>query len=262
MTKAQATRNNDPTRNMARPAVIIAAVRSGGTFLSHCLSNHRQIFCTRGEPLHYRSVFYAGDPAAFMDIDRRNLLGVLLNQTGYEVSMCKTTYMQALDAQVWAWLVKRQPRVIWLRRENRIRQAVSLLINKAARRGEVKHPQHAFRKRRAASVTLDPVVVLKAARGLCAVDQRVAGQIAQIEHVYRVTYAQIVGGEGAEARELPEKTTGELCGFLGVRYEALGCDLVRTNAHPLREVLSNWNEMEPAIRNSEFAGTLEDEWTS
>ena len=49
---------NDETKYLARPAVLIASVRSGGTFLAHCLSNHPQIFCDRGESLHYRSLWH------------------------------------------------------------------------------------------------------------------------------------------------------------------------------------------------------------
>jgi len=41
-------RDNDQTKGMAQGAVIIAAIRSGGTFLTHCLSSHSMIHCDRG----------------------------------------------------------------------------------------------------------------------------------------------------------------------------------------------------------------------
>jgi len=254
--------NNDITQNMARGAVIIAAVRSGGTFLSHCLSNHSQIFCTRGEPLHHRSVFFEPGAAEGKTRNRRELLAVLLTQTGYRVSMCKLTYMQACESAVWLWLVKWQPRVIWLRRENAIRQAVSLLINERARAGKLQQIQHTFRPLEPVRLALEPGLVLKAARGLRLLDGRLADSMANFQHVYRATYREIVGGEGTVAQAVPAETAAGLCEFLGVRSEPLGCDLTRTNPYPLAEILSNWREVSGAIAKSEFAATLEDEWTS
>ena len=52
------TVQNDRTKNLARPAVVIASVRSGGTYLAHCLSNHPQVFCDRGESLHHDSLWH------------------------------------------------------------------------------------------------------------------------------------------------------------------------------------------------------------
>lgn len=255
------TYENDQTLNMATPAVIIAAIRSGGTFLAHCLSNHSQIFCARGEPLHYQSQWQQLSP------DRRQLLALLLNQTGYQVSMCKATYVQALNQQLWTWLVARQPRIIWLRRENVIRQAVSVLINQAARAGSLQRPQHTFTPLgplQLAQVTLSPALVLKAARGLRAQDQQVATRLADIniQKICRLTYTDVVGGEGLGVERLPAETSARLGKFLGVHYERLGCELQRINDQPLRELLANWRELVPILQESEFSQYLEDEWTT
>ena len=248
------SRQNDQTQNMARAAIIIAAIRSGGTFLSHCLSNHPQVFCDRGEPLHHDSVWVNN-----LRPNRRHLLAAVTNQTGYHVSMCKLTYAQAFHPHIWPWLEKRQPLVVWLRRENLIRQAVSVLINKQARRGGVKRAQHTFREARPVQVELAPEQVLAKARELRSHDGQARARLARMSKMLAVTYAEVTGGEMATSAErLPEETAARLCAFLGVRPEVLGCDLQRVNPFPLRELLSNWPAVRAAVRKSEFTGMLGD----
>jgi hypothetical protein len=244
---------NDRTQGMSRPAVIIAAIRSGGTFLAHCLSNHSQIFCERGEPLHHGSVWHRT-----MKPDRQRLLAALLDQTGYQVSVCKLVYVQAFHRDIWPWLEKRRPMVIWLRRENAIRQAVSMLINKRARHGKITQAQHSFTAGHPVRAELAPDQVLRAARGLQERDlwaiKRLAGW-----KTLELTYAQVVGGEGTMASSMPDETCERVCTFLGVRMEALGCDLQRVNPYPLSKMLSNWPAVRRAIKGSEFAEMLADE---
>lgn len=236
--------------------MLVAAVRSGGTFLAHCLSNHSQIFCDRGEPLHHGNVWREAGAGW-----RRRLLAILLNQTGYRVSMCKLTYTQALHREIWPWLVERQPLVIWLRRENVVRQAVSALINRQARGGRVKRPQHSFTEVKRIRVELDPEAILKQARGLAARDKRAGRMLGgRMKRLCRLTYAEVVGGEMCEATRLPLETTKGVCGFLGVDYELLRCELKRVNPGPLREMLTlkAWRAVEKAIRKSEFEELLGD----
>lgn len=243
---------NDETRDIARPAIIVAAIRSGGTFLSHCLSNHTQIFCDRSEPLHHRSVWYQG-----MNPDRQNLLAALLNQTGYLVSMCKLTYIQALEANVMKWLVAKQPMVIWLYRENLLRQAISVHLNWVARRDGMDHPQHSFRYSKPVKIDVDPGLFLKYMRGLNEQNERMKAALVQYKQVYVLTYADVVGGEGKTTYLLPPKTADDLCKFLGVRSECLSCDLRPINPYPLRELIGNWTEVERAVKASPFADQLE-----
>jgi hypothetical protein len=245
---------NDATKNMATPAVIIAAIRSGGTFLSHCLSNHTQIHCDRGEPLHHLSVWCLG-----VTQHRQRLLSVLLNQTGYQVSMVKLTYMQAFQDPIWGWLVKRQPRVIWLRRENVLRQALSVyLASETRQHGSLERPLHTFDEATPFSVTIKPALFMKYCRGLVEQDTRANNHMLKFERVLPLTYADVVGGElEKSAQRLPGKTTAEIASFLGVDIQGLTCSLRRVNPFPLCEMISNWPEVEAAIQASEFAAMLE-----
>jgi len=244
--------DNDVTKGMALPAVIIANIRSGGTFLSHCLSNHPQIFCDRDESLHHLSVWHT-----HLTIDRVNLLYCLTHMAGWNVSMCKLVYKQALQPDVWAYLAATKPHVIHLIRRNVIRQAVSALINRSVRSGflSTPHPAHTFEDVPGIKIELTPDSILNLARGLFALDRQVAQELKEFPHVLNIDYASL-GGEGESVKRLPAEAGRTICSFLGVPYHAMPCDLKRINPQPLSEILVNWQEVLPAIQASEFAECL------
>jgi len=236
---------NDETKYLARPAVIVASVRSGGTFLAHCLSNHPQIFCDRGESLHYRSLWHT-----HLTRNRPELLFCLTHMQGYQVSMCKLIYQQALLVEVWP-LIAELEHVIWLRRKNTIRQAVSHVLNQTARQGNIKRPQHTFGRVETICVELAPERVLRVARGLLEQDRRAWRRLKSLKPL-ALTYEQIIG----PASTLADEATRKICEFLGVRYEPLGCELTRINPQPLAEMIANWGAVREAIEGSEFAHCL------
>ena len=245
---------NDPTLNMAQPALIITAPRTGATFLAHCLSNHSQVFCDRGEPLHHNSPWgrhLPGQHLAFIEC--------LTHMVGYRVSMCKLLYRQAFDPGVWPYLVSRQPRVIHLTRANRIRQAVSLLLNTRARMGEIEWPQHTFESVAPRATTLPAEAVLNMARDLEGQERQATETLQAIADVMLISYGELMGGERGQAESLSQEVGRRICHFLGVLPEPLGCDLRRVNSRPLQEMLVNWPELGAAIAASEFADHLEDE---
>lgn len=245
---------NDPTRTMARPAVIVAAIRSGGTFLAHCLSSHPAVFCDRGESLHHGSVWFRS-----LSVKRPELLHCLVHMQGYQVSMCKLTYGQALEPGVWAYLLMMQPLVLWLRRDNLIRQAVSVLLNKMARRGTIRLPQHSFEPVKPVQVSLPAAAILRTARGLARQDGTAAKWLTRLHNVLPVTYAGIVGGERHWTDSMMRPAALAICQFLEVNFQELSCGLKAINGRRLSETLSNWPEVEAAVRESEFAGWLADE---
>jgi hypothetical protein len=248
-------RDNDHTKNMAQGALIVAAIRSGGTFLAHCLSNHSQIYCDRAESLHHRSVWCTA-----LKADRRHLLAALLNQSGYRVSMCKLTYVQAFKEGTWGWIIKRQPRVIWLYRENVLRQALSVYLNRQVRQaGVLKRPQHTFRDAKPITVEVEPRRFVRLARSLNVCDKEAKARLAALREVLPLTYVEVVGGENAKADRLPLATTKRVCEFLGVGYELLRCELKRVNPFPMHEMIGNWRDVRKAIKGSEFADLLEAE---
>lgn len=238
------------------PAVIIANVRTGGTFLSHCLSNHHDVFCAREEIMHSRGIWMQ----TLRNVDRLDLLHCMLHQPHYRVSMVKLTYSQAFKDPIWPYLVKLQPKVIWLRRENALRQAVSVILIKLGNKGAINHPSHATQKVAAARVTLEPRIVINHAHGLLKREARVAHRFDVMADVLPVTYAEIVGGEGRTASELPAEAGQRICAFLDIPYCRMPGGLRRVNPQPLREIIENWSEVRAAIAaDCELARFLEKE---
>jgi len=241
---------NDETKHIARPAVIVASVRSGGTFLAHCLSNHPQVFCDRGESLHYRSLWHTQ-----LTLNRAKLLFCLTHMQGYQVSMCKLIYQQAFLREVWDYITEFPVfPVIWLRRENTIRQAVSHLLNQMARGGKIKRPQHTFGRVESVCMELDSELVVRMARGLLEQDRRARRRLKSLKPL-ALTYEQIIG----PASTLADEATQQICEFLGVRCVPLRCELTRINPQPLAEIITNWEAVREAIEASEFAHCLRDE---
>lgn len=237
---------NDETKHLARPALIVASLRSGGTFLAHCLSNHPQIFCDRGESLHYRSVWHT-----HLTTNRPELIYCLTHMQGYQVSMCKLIYQQAFLREVWDYI--REVPIIWLRRENTIRQAVSVLLNQMARRGKIQRPQHTFGRVEPICVDLKPEWVLKTARVLLERDRKAERRMGPLNPL-ALTYEEIVGSGSTLADESAQK----ICEFLQVQYiPGLACELTRINPQSLAEMITNWEVVRKAIEASEFAHCLE-----
>jgi len=145
--------------------------------------------------------------------------------------------------------------VIWLRWENTIRQAVSVLLNQMARRGRIQRPQHTFARVEPICVDLKPEWILKTARGLLERDRKAKRRVVPLNSL-ALTYEEIVG----PASTLADGAARRICEFLEVRYiPTLACDLTRINPQPLAEMIQNWSEMREAIEGSEFAHCLRDE---
>jgi hypothetical protein len=239
---------------MTTPAIIAAGLRTGGTFLSHALSNHPQIFCDRGEPLHRHS------PWCELRVGHGHILRGLLTQEGYSASLCKLQYDQLYYEHVREVLLDMRARVIHLTRENKLRQAVSLMINNLARKGQVQHPQHSTEPVPLLRLSLDPDAVLDWCRDLEEQDRLAAKWLGDTGlPLLHVTYADLVGYEGREAREVPPETARKLCKFLGVRPQRLAAELRRVNAYPLPLILGNWDRVRAVIEESEFEYCLGDE---
>lgn len=237
----------------SEPAVIIAETRSGSTFLTHCLSNHPDIFCHRGEPMHGKSVW--GKHKLIGD----DLLYCLLHQQFYTISMCELTRHQAFY-RFWEYLTRTQPKVILLSRKNVIRQCVEILLAKLNKQGKIQQPRHTVGISPEVRVSLAAETILEGARkyvvGAVAAHERCQA----FDNLLEITYADIVGREIADVMSIAAPASERICSFLGVPALMMSCRLRATNPHPLRKILLNWDEVEEAVAQSELAYCLEDEY--
>ena len=233
-----------------RPAVVFSQPRTGSTFLTHCLSNHPDIFCYRGEALHGGGIWLTQAKVAPVD-----LLRCLLHQPHYVVSMCEVTTHQMSLPSVWEYLVELQPKVIHLYRKNVVRQAVDMELARThlqSRHSMVEVPRIQMR--------MASDVVLRIAQARVQTTMELCKRYrAFFADVLDLSYAEIVGGEGMAAEAIPKATTSRICKFLEVPRAVMGCRLKAINPQPLRVILVNWPEVKKAIAASEFAWCLEDE---
>jgi hypothetical protein len=223
--------------------ILLAGYRVGGTLLSHALSNHTQIFFVRGEP-------FRGHPLLSLHRSKLDLLRVLLTMPGYHVSGCKLLYNEALDSDFHTYLLKTQPNILWLRRRNILRQALSLITMSG------KSPQASFDPIRPEPVRVRIEILLAT---MCRMQEESAKMTRHVKMFRKVLPLYYEDLCPIVDRQLPEAVTEKICNFLGVRVEPLYCDLQRIHSQPLSQYINNWIEVKSAIQSSEFVQYLEGE---
>jgi len=252
---------NDETKRIARPFVIIAQKRSGGTVLAHCLSSHPDVYCDRGETFHELSVW--GKHAR--GISKSLLAYILGHQEGYLYSGFRCVYLQALDKDLWNTFRKFDFKVIHLTRSNILRQGASIAVQRQIRAGKVEYyPVHTFRDIQERDdfprVEIQPWVLLKHCREVV---QQDAGMVKNLElarfDVLKMKYTDFVGKEGKVITRLPNDASSKLCDFLELPSAEMTTRLKRVSSFPLREMFVNWDEIETAVKVSEFADFLSEE---
>lgn len=241
--------DNDDTKGIARPFVVLAHVRAGGTFMCHCLSNHPQVHCDRGEVMHHNSIWRQA-----FHVKPAVLMSALHDQTGYHASGFRLIYRQAFHKRVWPYLTAKLPHIIWLQRGNVVAQALSYQYHQLVRgRALPYHAVHSFEEK-----APDPVVfpvehavyaVKKVHRENKAGRDRMSGYRGK---VLQVLYEDATGNVQGSAPGVAPDAAERICAFLGVRNEPLTCDLKRDFPRPWRELLSNWQEIAHALRQAGF----------
>lgn len=225
------------TTGQARPAILIAGPRTGGTFLCCCLSNHPQIFCTRGEPCHWGSRWLHAIP------DWKARFDLLMRQPFYEVSLFKAMDRNIFGyTEVWEFLQQydTELRILYLERVNVLYQSVSCELNRLHRLDKLpSHPTRTFVPVTPEPCELDPERVLQQYRWIekdnagnreCLTGTKVP--------VLYLTYEEITAMDIAQS--------SRICEFLGVRNELLHTDLKKVHVQPYEDFVTNWAEIEEA----------------
>lgn len=234
-----------------RQAVIVANQRSGGTFLATCLSNHPDIHCERGEVTHRRHIW-----RTFIQLDNVTALQLALHQHFYRVSMCRLTYGHAFLEPTGPYLLKIQPYVLWLRRENWLRQAVSNLVLKLAWRETRLQRAHTMAPLPVFRFKIEPRALIHGMDVIAAREAEAEVAIKGFKRVLELTYTEITGGK-TDAAGLAEPAGRRVCAFLGVDYTPMPGCLRRVNPAPLDQIIINWPEMRKALEQSAYARFLE-----
>lgn len=233
------------------PCLIICGTRTGGTYLSHALDAHPDIFSARQEILdgqHITSRLTKG-------LGPRDRLRLYLEVDGYLVTVAKVVYGQARgEDHVLGWLDKSAGKSILLTR-NYIHSVISILARKADKHHKLKghYPPHTTRPLELFQFTVNPAALLNGAR-----------QRKKMDNVYRtklkglgipileIDYQDIANEGGV----IPLDTTKRLCDFLGVGVEPLRARLRKGIRWSYDRVIVNWPEVYSAVKESEFAKCL------
>ena len=237
---------------LSQPAMLIAHTRSGGTFLAHCLGSHPDIFCPRGEPLR---TWHVHAP----ELTQVQVVAMALHAYHYKVSMCRLTDVQTSLA-IFDYLRTVKAKIIVLDRENLLRCAVSQTLMNMAGRGEIKRPVHTTEQVQRPPVIVSPVAVLERCAWQKEWQERIRLDTEGTRlPVLHLTYREVVGGEMVSAARVTLQATERICSFLGVETLPLVSNLRAVSPFPLSAVVSNWEELEGAVVDSEFKGFLDDE---
>lgn len=240
--------DNDRTKGLALPFLILAHVRTGGTFAAHALSNHPEVYCDRGETLHHLSAWRrAGVPAV-------KALETIWNMDGYRASGFRAIYRQAFHREIWPRILAHGPSIIHLVRRNVTRQGVSFGYQQMVRAGKLPfHPVHTFKEKTPAPVTVDPADIvnyaLKVRREMWDGQARLAGYTGP---VLQVAYEDMVGD--GTAQEMAPKVAARIEAFLGIREVPLPADLRRDFPVPMEAWFSNWPAVRAALAKAGFEG--------
>jgi hypothetical protein len=243
---------------------ILAQTRSGSTMLCCALSNHPEIHCTRGEPLHRLNSFrwaFGGEKSPWGNEVWRQILGLVFNQWGYRACAAKVNWGPGTEV-VWDWLARMRPAVkaIRLTRENRLRQAASDIIRRATRWTESPRV-HTAKPLPSRSFRIEPGILLQLMKRLDADEAKGKDMLSQRGiATLAITYEEMVIEERLEITHLNGNVSARLCDWLAVENQRLPVRPARrVNREPLRELLSNWPEVEAAVATSPWAACLEKE---
>jgi len=229
----------------ASPALLIAGVRTGGTFLSVALSNHPQIFCARGEPFHRRSLWKSAIP------DEAARLELLWNQQGYVISMFKISVADVRKPSRWSAIKGRlKIKILSLTRENSLEQAASNEINRMHCSGKLRsHPAHSFDEVNPAPVVLGVGSFIKEYKRAIGAKKRTRKMLGNLSNpVLYLTYEQITRGGKGEVTQIPEEASKRICKFLGVDLLPLSSQLRKIHKRPYEEIVTNWREILGAMK--------------
>jgi len=216
-------------------AVIIAANRSGGTFLSHALDSHPLIVCERDEPLHRRS------PYARAGLDIRATRDLIWSREQSAVNMFKVSYSQFLGkGDVFPKIFEVKPHIIHLYRDNLLAAGLSEVLRRE--RGFPTHHINRIPGKSPSPVSLNPITVADMIEKYILDRAKVRNKLKQIgSPTIEISYVDITGGEGESVYGV--KSNRQICIFLDVYVTPLMAQYVHKVNPSIKSNITNLDEI-------------------
>lgn len=232
------------------PGLLVCHTRTGGTFLSHCLDSHPQVFCARVEVLHQGSIIQRTFPG-YTPVD---YLKPYLLEFGYRAAFVKVVSARERQHRgLLQFVVDNGGRIIHLTRRNVLFAAAS---NQLRYRGLATFTTGVAEK---FAAQIDPAELVREMHWRLDLTQdfRQRARAAGVP-VLELEYADLVGREGADVDRVSPEAAAAICDFLEVRPCSLVTELRRCNRWPLEETVENWDEVGRAVRDAGFGWCLDE----
>lgn len=232
------------------PGLLVCHTRTGGTFLSHCLDSHPQVFCARVEVLHPGSVIRK----TFPDRDPVDYLKPYLTEYGYRAAFVKVVQARERQRpQLLRFVKDNGGRIIHLTRRNVLNAAASNMLRYLGLATFTTGAVEKFTAR------LDPVKLVEEMRWRLDLTANFRKRVrAAGVPVLSLEYTDLVGHEGADVGRVLPDAAATICDFLSVRRCSLVTELRQCNRWPLRETVENWDEVEAAVRAAGFGWCVDE----
>jgi hypothetical protein len=238
-------------------AIILTTQRTGSTFLTDCLRSHPDIECAgeilNGDPDEPRPS-YRGPFKDLFKVYRYARSGAWLAdrwiRAFYARGNAKVRCFKAMYNQLSRPLAMRyfqenpEVRVIHLRRDNLLKVHVSTLLMSKRRNVQTRSPTDPV------WIRVDPgqaIASMRAARSEHAKFERAFARHPRLQLAYEELF---------DGQNLRTDTAGAICAFLGVPATPMHSNLLKLNPESLKDMVTNYDELESAILKSEFADML------
>jgi LPS sulfotransferase NodH len=240
-------------------AIILPTQRSGSTFLVDCLRSHPEVECS-GEILNglpdvprqmYRGPFRqvvkgfrilrtgAWLPGPYLD--------AFFRRGTAKVRCFKAMYNQLARPFAARYLVSNEDiRVIHLRRHNLLKVHVSTLLMDKRKNLQAT----ANERSKTVWIHVDPQKAIAKIRKAQARFDAYDRQFAR-HPLLQVSYEKLIDRDG-----ITEDARSRICDFLGIAQLPMTSPIVKLNPESLSDMVTNYGELEKAIRDSEFAWML------
>ncbi len=225
--------------------VILGQGRTGSTLLTSLLNSHPAITCD-GEILARRVL----NPLLYVTC--RSRIQSASDVYGFKVKIYQLTRTQKLDDVIGFFkrLREDQWQIIYLKRENLLRHAISNMIAENTRLYHRFSDDQAFcKKNKKINVDYQQLLIR--------MEKREKFQEAELEVLEHIHYMPLIYERNLIDADAQQETVDMLCDLIGISRCPVQTNLVRINRGKLSNIVCNYHEIRAKIEQTRFAQFLD-----
>ncbi|MDE0087570.1 MAG: hypothetical protein OXU23_17745 [Candidatus Poribacteria bacterium] len=223
--------------------LIFGQGRTGSTLLTSLLNSHPEITCD-GEILARRVL----NPLLYVTCKSR--IQSASEVYGFKVKIYQLTRTQKLDDVIGFFkrLIEDQWQVIYLKRENLLRHAISNMIAENTRLYHRFSDDQAFCKKK---------INVNYQQLLIRMEKRERFQEAELEVLEHIHYIPLIYERNLVDADAQQETVDMLCDLIEISRCPVQTNLVRINRGTLSNIVCNYHEIRTKIEQTRFAQFLD-----